>query len=115
MPWSQNRSETTTPAISENQLAFSAPATPSWTARSVRWNSVVWNLEGGEASRIARDVNVLQARAAFGWVAAHPDGPHLAQIPWPKPAPAVAIYDDQSLPAAVVNARPHARPHRFSR
>jgi hypothetical protein len=80
-----------------------------------RWNSVVWNIGGGEAVRIAREVNLLQARNAFGWVAAHPDGPHLAQIPWPKPAPAVTIYDDQSLPATVVNARPHARPHRFSR
>lgn len=79
------------------------------------WNSVVWNLAGGEAIRIAREANLLQARSAFGWVAAHPDGPHLAQIPWPKPAPAVTIYDDQSLPAAVANARPHARPHRFSR
>lgn len=80
-----------------------------------RWTAVVSSLKGGEANRIAREANALQARNAFGWVAAHPDGPHLAQIPWPKPTPAVTIYDNQSLPAAVVNSRPHVRPHRFSK
>lgn len=78
-----------------------------------RSDSMVWNPAGSEAVRIAREINLLQARNAFGWVATHPDGPHLAQIAWPKPAPAVTIYDDQSLPAMAVNARPHARPRRF--
>ena len=80
-----------------------------------RWDSMVWNVEGGAAKKIAHEVNRLQAKNAFGWVATHPEGPHLAQIPWPKPTPAVTIYDNQSLPAAVVNSRPHVRPHRFSR
>ncbi|MDO8383360.1 MAG: DUF4238 domain-containing protein [Microbacterium sp.] len=71
-----------------------------------------WDLQGREAIRVAREVNRLQARNAFSWVAAHPDGPHLAQIPWPAATPAVIIYDDYSAPAAVVNAHPHARPHR---
>jgi hypothetical protein len=80
-----------------------------------RWDSMVWNVEGGAATKIAHEVNRLQAKNAFGWVATHPEGPHLAQIPWPKPTPAVTIYDNESLPAAVVNSRPHVRPHRFSR
>ncbi len=75
---------------------------------------LTWDICGHEALRIARDANRLQARTAIGWVAAHPDGPHLAQIPWPPPVPVATIYDDRSAPAQVVNARPHARPHRLS-
>ena len=73
-----------------------------------------WTIHGQEGTRVARELNRLQARGAFGWVAAHPDGPHLAQIPWSPPAPAATIYDDHSVPAAVANGRPHARPHRFN-
>ena len=80
-----------------------------------QWPSPVFVVDERQADQIARELNRLQARSAFGWVAAHPDGPHLAQIPWPPPAPAVKIYDDQSAPAHVVNSRPHIRPHRFSR
>jgi hypothetical protein len=72
----------------------------------------ILTIHGHEGVRIARELNRLQAQNAFGWVAAHPDGPHLAQIPWPRPAPAATVYDDGSRPAAVVNSRPHARPHR---
>lgn len=75
---------------------------------------VMSDVGGQRAIRAAREANRLQARNAFGWVAAHPDGPHLAQIPWPPPAPAVTIYDDHSAPAAVINNRPHSRPHRLS-
>lgn len=80
-----------------------------------RWDSMVWNVEGGAAAKVAHELNRLQTMNAFGWVATHPDGPHLAQIPWPKPTPAVIIYDDHSLSAAVANSRPHVRPHRFSK
>lgn len=80
-----------------------------------RLDSMSWSVEGGAAVKVAHEVNRLQAKNAFGWVATHPDGPHLAQIPWPKPTPAVTIYDNQSLPAAVANSRPHVRPHRFSK
>lgn len=74
-----------------------------------------WRVDKNHQGQIAREMNRLQARHAFGWVAAHPEGPHLAQIPWPQPAPAAQIFDDRTLPADVVNSRPHARPHRFSR
>lgn len=96
------------PLSPRHALVYGAPQAPPWP-------SPVFDVDTRQATQIARELNRLQARNAFGWVAAHPDGPHLAQVPWPPPAPAVKIYDDRSVPAAVVNSRPHARPHRFSK
>lgn len=97
------------PLSPSHALVYFTSELPS-PSRSMRWS-----VAAREAKRIAWEMNRLQAQTAMSWVAAHPAGPHLAQIAWPPPVPAVTIFDNRSAAAGVVNARPHARPHRLQK
>lgn len=101
--------EVVLPLSPSHALIYFGPEVPAPAA------GTVWPVSGREAVAISRELNELQARNAMGWVAGSPDGPHLAELPWPRPSRAVTIYATRSATADLVNTKAHARPRRLSR